>query len=176
RSPTGELLDSWSGCSFPFDYKWTDDEKVAHTFSLRLLATESTALRDLKVVTYEKRRATERARLDRATAALSKKEFESAIKARKAATEAIGQPLFHKVEVVLSEEFKPAKRARRGRPRNDEPQTLELVHRATLRIEFDEAILTATTEKESCFVLATSLPSEGTGAKTDPEIFRLYRE
>ena len=176
--PLGATLDSWKGQSFSFDYAWEDEEKKSHTFPVRLLVIESTSLRGQKRVTLERHRATELARLEKASRALSKKKtvFKSAEEAEKDAKERVGSPRFHKVEIAVSNESRPVKRAGRGRPRADEPQRLEHVFRAVLTIQDQPQAFNAQLDRESTFVLATTLPSVGPGAQSDIEVFNSYRE
>jgi transposase len=167
----------WSGVSLTLVYEYEDEDKVLHRIPLRALAVESTALRSRKLATLTRQREKERAALEKLSRKLRGRSLHCGEDAEAAANDALKAkpPKFHLVAVRLVMTNRPVKRARRGRPRADEPQEVETVWSSSLEIEEDAAAFEALLARESCFVLATDRPSAGTDALSDTELLASYK-
>ncbi len=75
--------------------------------------------------------------------------------ARAAAERVACKAEFHRVDIVLTSEDIPIKRAGPGRPRKDEVRETRALWRFELAVERDDDVIAATRRRRSCFVLVT---------------------
>ncbi len=169
----------WRGTSFDRVYEFKDERGVVTPIPLRLIVVESTQLAALKRKTLERARRRERLAIERAIKKLRKRSFRcapDAEEARARLAEALA-PRFHKLQPMVTLEFRKTKRARPGRPRNDEaPLPEKQFWHPWFEVTQDDDAFAEILLSESCFVLATSLAREGPNAKTDVFVFDAYQE
>ena len=174
------LTKSWKGFSLDLTYRWTEGEGTdakAHEQVLRALVVESSSLTEQKRPMLEARRAKDRERIEAAAGKLSAKAFvcqEDAERAGKAKCEKLASDFFQLTSAVESE-TRPVKRERPGRPRADEKPELETVWRVRIAIDDEHTNLDELAHREGCYVLVTTLPRSGPGARTDEEVLRDYQ-
>jgi transposase len=178
KEESGGEVERWAGVSVPLVYEYEDEDKIVTPIPIRALVVESTALRDRKRATLANEKEKERATLEKASARLAKRRLSCMEDALAAGADylAAKPPRFHKVTARVLANVFTVKRARSGRPRNDETPEKKSIWSARLDLEDAPELFDALLAREGCFVLATDRPETGPDALTDVEFLDAYRE
>lgn len=175
-----QVSKTWKGFSLDRKYSWTEgegDEKRDHELGLRALVVESSSLIQQKLPMIEGRREKERARIAKSATKLATRAFkceEDAERAGAAKRDRLASDFFQLALEVTSEK-RALKRDRPGRPCADEERETETVWRVRLTVVDEHTSLDELAHRDGCFVLVTSHPREGPGARTDAEVFAEYQ-
>jgi len=127
---------------------------------LRFLVVWSDALAERFDEALEPKLARDADKLQAEARRASARGFRCDDDAREAAQRIAAKAELQRVNIVLTSEDKPVKRAHAGRPRKDEPREVDTIWRFTLTFERDEEQIAATRRRKACFVLVSDWLAE----------------
>ncbi len=149
-------------------------EPVESVEELRFLVVHSNRLASKFDDALPRRLKKERAQLERSQRRMARKGFACDGDARRAAEEVSKKVHYHEVTMTVSSEVRTLKRARQGRPRDNEPAPTEVRWVVSFDLVVDEAAVVRARQRASCFVLISD-KLEGHYEFTDAQMLAEYR-
>ncbi|MCP3935733.1 MAG: IS1634 family transposase [Actinomycetia bacterium] len=176
RRLKGDKVRHYRGQSFIAPFKVTDPESgETQLQDMRFVVVESPGLTEREEGATLARLKKEHDQLTSTAGKLAKQEFTCESDARAAVLKAIGSPRLHDVDVAVKSEVKFLKRARRGRPKKDDPRPRQTVWRgviAAIRVN-DQHVEVARHHRRHFVLVTDHLDQE---AWPDRRVLAAYRQ